>query len=119
MDGRREDVKRKLQLAAPLLKNETGNTRGEKRRLRRVSKPHGSRFFWTDDIIAYLAEHNISPKDFERVVMHPVDRDKSESSGRDAAFGYTQDGRFIIAVFEYLDEMTILPVTAYEVPEPR
>ncbi len=53
------------------------------------------------------------------VVMNPVDNDESESSGRDAAFGYTQDGRFIIAVYEYLDEMTILPVTAYEVPEPR
>ena len=76
-------------------------------------------FFWTDDIIAHIAEHDITRKDFERVVMNPVDNDKSESSGRDAAFGYTRDGRFIIAVFEYLDEMTILPVTAYEVPEPR
>jgi hypothetical protein len=51
--------------------------------------------------------------------MNPVDVDQSESSGNAAAFGYTRDGRFIIAVFEYLDEMTILPVTAYEVPEPR
>jgi hypothetical protein len=76
-------------------------------------------FFWTDELIAHIAEHDISPKEFERVVMHPVDMDKSDSSGHDAAFGYTQDGRFIIAVFEYLDEMTILPVTAYEVPEPR
>jgi hypothetical protein len=76
-------------------------------------------FFWTDDIIAYIAEHDITPKDFERVVMNPVDTDKSESSDRDAAFGYTRDGRFIICVYEFLDEMTILPVTAYEVPEPR
>jgi uncharacterized DUF497 family protein len=76
-------------------------------------------FFWTDEIIAYIAEHDISPKDFERIVMNPADTDESESTGRDAAFGYTQDGRFIIAVYEHLDEMTILPVTAYEVPEPR
>jgi uncharacterized DUF497 family protein len=67
----------------------------------------------------YIAEHDITAKEFERVVMNPVDVDKSESSGRDAAFGYTQDGRFIIAIFEYLDDITILPVTAYEVPEPR
>ena len=76
-------------------------------------------FFWTDDIIAHIAEHDITTKDFERVVMHPFDTDMSESSDRHTAFGYTQDGRFIIAVYEYLDEITILPVTAYEVPEPR
>jgi hypothetical protein len=28
-------------------------------------------------------------------------------------------GRYIIAVYEFLDDMTILPTTAYEVPEPR
>ena len=49
-------------------------------------------FFWTDEIIEHLAEHDITPKDFERVVMRPADTDKSESSDRDAAFGYTQDG---------------------------
>ena len=67
-------------------------------------------FFWTDELVAHLAEHDISSKDFERVVMHPFDTDKSHSSGHDAAF---------VAVYEYLDETTILPVTAYEVPEPR
>jgi uncharacterized DUF497 family protein len=76
-------------------------------------------FFWTDELITHLAEHDIDPRDFERVVMKPVDVDNSHSSGSPAAFGYTQDGRFIIAVYEYLDETTILPVTAYEVPEPR
>lgn len=76
-------------------------------------------FFWTDDIIAHLGEHDISPREFERVVMNPVDIDESQSSGLPAAFGYSRDGRFIIAVYEHLDEMTILPVTAYEVPEPR
>jgi hypothetical protein len=74
---------------------------------------------WTDEIIAHLAEHDIRPGDFERVVMNPVDMDQSKSPGLPSAFGYTRDGRFIIAVFEYLDDMTILPVTAYEVPEPQ
>jgi len=32
--------------------------------------------------------------------------------------GYTADGRYVMAVYEELDEVTILPVTAYEVPEP-
>ena len=26
-------------------------------------------FFWTEDIIAHIAAHGITPKDFERVVV--------------------------------------------------
>jgi len=48
-------------------------------------------FLWTDDLIEHLAEHDITTKDFERVVMNPVDTDKSASSGNPAAFGYTQE----------------------------
>ena len=43
----------------------------------------------------------------------------SRSSGLPAVWGYTPDGRYIMAVYEELDETTILPVTAYEVPEPH
>ena len=35
-----------------------------------------------------------------------------------AVWGYTAEGHYIMAVYEELDETTILPVTAYEVPEP-
>jgi hypothetical protein len=45
-------------------------------------------FFWTAEIVAHLAEHDIPPEDFENVVMNPVDVDTSESSGYPAAFGY-------------------------------
>jgi hypothetical protein len=36
-------------------------------------------------------------------------------------FGYTSAGRYIAVVFEVIDDepITIYPVTAYEVPEPR
>lgn len=34
-------------------------------------------------------------------------------------WGYTSDGRYIIAVYELVDEITVIPITAYEVPEPR
>ena len=43
----------------------------------------------------------------------------SQSSGRPCAFGYTPDGRYLICFYEMLDELTILPVTAYEVGEER
>ncbi len=42
----------------------------------------------------------------------------SQSSGRPCVFGHTPDGRFIIVVYEDVDADTVIPVTAYEVPEP-
>lgn len=76
-------------------------------------------FVWTDEIVEHLAEHDISQDDFVHVVSNPTRKGKSRSSGQPAAWGYTPDGRYIIAVYEKLDEITCLPVTAYEVPEPR
>jgi hypothetical protein len=76
-------------------------------------------FMWTDEIIDHLAEHGISPEDFEQVVSRPVDVRVSRSSDSPAAFGNTEDGRYIIAVYDFVDDVTVLPRTAYEVPEPR
>ena len=75
-------------------------------------------FIWTDEVIAHLDEHGISPEDFEDVVCRPIGTTESRSSGLPVAFGYTSDGRYIIAVYQILDETNVLPVTAYEVNEP-
>lgn len=37
--------------------------------------------------------------------------------GTRASSGYTFDDRFIIEIYEEVDEDTIFPVTAYDVPE--
>lgn len=76
-------------------------------------------FLWTDDIVEHIAEHGVSQDDFEHVFCNPESKGYSRSSGLPALWGHTPDGRYIMAVYEELDEMTILPVTAYEVPEPR
>jgi hypothetical protein len=76
-------------------------------------------FLWTDEIVGHVAEHGLTQDDFERVVNQPLRRGISHSSGLPAAWGYTEDGRYIIAVYEEIDDLTLLPVTAYEVPEPR
>ncbi len=76
-------------------------------------------FVWTEEIVAHLAEHDISPDDFEQVVINPERIGKSRSSGNPVAWGYTVDGRYIMAVYEKIDFTTVVPVTAYEVPEPR
>ena len=75
-------------------------------------------FLWTDDNIEHLAEHGITQDDFQQVVCNPSREGKSRSSGLPAAWGYTTNGRYIMAVYEELDAVTILPVTAFEVPEP-
>jgi hypothetical protein len=76
-------------------------------------------FVWTDEIVEHLAEHAVSQDDFECVVCNPDSKGWSRSSGLPCAWGYTADGRYLIVVYEELDLMTVLPVTAYEVPEPR
>jgi hypothetical protein len=51
------------------------------------------------------------------VARNPVKTGYSRSSGLPTAWGYTADDRFIIVVYDELDEITLLPVTAYEVAE--
>ena len=75
-------------------------------------------FQWTDESIEHIAEHGVSQDDFEQVVCYPDSKGFSRSSRLPAAWGYTEDGRYIMAVYQELDELTVLPVTAYEVPEP-
>ncbi len=76
-------------------------------------------YIWTDAIIEHLAEHDLTPEDFEYVLANPTDKGTSDSSGRPAVWGYTEDGRFIIAIYRELDDVTIQPVTAFVVPERR
>jgi hypothetical protein len=75
-------------------------------------------FLWTDDIIRHLSEHGIDPDEFEQIVTFPETRAVSRSSGRPCCWGELADGRYVMCVFEMLDDITILPVTAYEAPMP-
>ena len=71
-------------------------------------------FVWNDLIEEHLAEHGVSPDEFEAIVCDPESLDASRSSGRQIAFGEA-NGRFLACIYELLDEATVLPVTAYEV----
>lgn len=72
-------------------------------------------FLWTEEISEHLAEHGVGREDFEAVVSSPTRIGVSRSSGRPCCWGETADGRRLFCVYEYLDDMTIIPVTAYEV----
>lgn len=71
-------------------------------------------FFWTDDRIEHLAEHGVEPDEFEEVVNYPDRVDVSRTSGREIAMGETSAGRYLLCVYEYVDDVTIYPVTAFE-----
>ena len=71
-------------------------------------------FVWNDMIEEYLAEHDVTPEEFEAVVCDPESVDVSRSSGREIAFGEI-NGRFLACIYEMLDTATVLPITAYEV----
>jgi len=75
---------------------------------------------WNDEPggnVEHIAQHGLTPDDVEEVLFGPVDRDVSRSSGLPIVFGFTPDGRYILVVYEQLDDVTIYPVTAYEVEE--
>ena len=76
------------------------------------------KFLWTDEIVEHLAEHGVRLEDFEEVVRHPERRGVSRATGRPCCWGEGPDGRYLFCVFEYLDDLTIIPFTAYEVRRP-
>lgn len=53
-------------------------------------------FIWLEGVdgnIKHIAEHGITPDDFEHVFDNYEDESTSRSSGRPMRFGYTEDGR--------------------------
>jgi hypothetical protein len=76
-------------------------------------------FTWTEAIRSHVAEHGITAEDFEWVVSNAELRGRSRSIGRPCCWGETLDGRYLLCVYEYIDALMILPITAYEVRRPR
>jgi len=70
---------------------------------------------WPHGNVAHLAEHGVAVEEAETVLMHAIARERSRSTGRWIAFGRTSEGRPLAVVYEMLDAITILPVTAFEI----
>lgn len=68
--------------------------------------------------VEHVEEHDLTADDVDHVLSSFEAEGVSQSSGRPCVFGYTPDGRYIIVVYEEIDNETIIPVTAYEVAEP-
>jgi hypothetical protein len=67
--------------------------------------------------IEHIAEHDLTPEDVEYVIENFEEERVSQSSGRPMRFGYTPDRRYVAVVFEWIDDVTVYPVTAYEVED--
>jgi hypothetical protein len=74
-------------------------------------------FLWTPEIVEHLAEHEVTPEEFEEVVSDPDSEDRSRSSENLVAFGSTSEGRFLCCFFNRFGDDTVGPVTAYDVGE--
>ncbi len=70
-----------------------------------------------DGNIEHIAEHQLTMDDIEQVTENIEAEAVSRRTGRPIRFGYTLDGRYIAVVFEWVDEVTVYPVTAYEVED--
>ena len=63
------------------------------------------------------AEHDITTDEVEDVLCSPDELDRSTSTGRPIAFGYTRAGRYIAVVVEEIDDVTVYPITTFEVTQ--
>ena len=75
-------------------------------------------YFWDVDDprgnIAHIAEHGLTREDVEKMSCFGVhELDISRSSGLPIALGFTLTGEYLCIVFEWVDEDTVYPVTAY------
>ncbi len=78
---------------------------------------------WDDDEnpdgnVRHIAEHGLTVEDVEYVVQNFTEEGESRSTSRPCCFGYTPGGEYIIVIYDQVDDDTIYPVTAFEVPEP-
>lgn len=68
--------------------------------------------------VEHVEEHDLTTDDVDYVLSNHSSASSSRTTGRPCVFGFAPDGRYIVVIYEEIDDGTVLPVTAYEVPEP-
>ena len=76
-------------------------------------------FQWTEEALEHIAQHGITRDEFTEIVERVGAQTVSRSSGLPMAFGQTSTGKYIGCIWQPIDEVEIIPVTAFESPEPR
>lgn len=68
--------------------------------------------------VEHVEVHDLTTDDVDYVLENYESTGRSRTSGRPCVFGHAPDGRHIVVIYEEVDDETVIPVTAYEVPEP-
>jgi hypothetical protein len=74
-----------------------------------------------DGNVQHIGEHVVTPEEVEEVLFNSLGNTVvSRTSSNQVTFGYTDAGRYLAVVWEHVDDdpLTIMPVTAYDAPEP-
>jgi uncharacterized DUF497 family protein len=80
--------------------------------------PTDQQRYFVDLLLISIAEHGLTKEEVEDVLLdEDIILARSRSSGQPLAIGYTATGRRIAVVFEEIDQMTVRPITAYEVDD--
>ena len=69
--------------------------------------------------VEHVEEHDLTTDDVDYVLQNFESKGTSQSSGRPCVFGHVPDGRYIVVIYEKVDEDTVIPVTAFEVLRKR
>jgi uncharacterized DUF497 family protein len=70
-------------------------------------------FVWTERALVKIDLNGVTSEEVEAVICNPFKTDRSNSSGRPLAKGLSDDGRTIVCIYEMIDELRVLPITAY------
>lgn len=73
--------------------------------------------YGSDGNVEHIADHDLTPEQVEPVILDPDEEEFSRSSGLYLVKGMTPDGRRIVVIYDMLDDITVLPITAYELEE--
>jgi uncharacterized DUF497 family protein len=74
-------------------------------------------FVWDEVNQEHVAQHGVSKEESEKVFLHPEWTGRSRRSGRPVARGWTSTGKYLLCVYEMLDELQVYPITAYQVED--
>lgn len=67
--------------------------------------------------VQHIADHGITLNEVEDVLRNPECTDASRSSGQSIAIGEASTGRTLLVVYEEVDELTVYPITAYDIED--
>ncbi len=81
-----------------------------------------TQIIWSDEPggnVEHLGEHDVSPEEAESVLVRYFgDREPSRSSDNWLVMGHTPSGRFLVVVFDYIrEESIVITITAFEPQE--